>query len=419
MSFDVVIIGAGLAGLCAGLRAAEAGARVQVLAKGAGSLHLGGSTIDVLGYAPDLVASPADALPGFVASNPEHPYARLGPERVGAAIEWFKNAVDDIEFAGGLGENYLLPTAVGAVKPTALVPTSLAAGDVKGRRRFLLVSFAALKDFYPSYLAGNLNASDSASARSLTLDTRLPGPLGSEADVNGLGFARSFEDTRWRESVMRDLEEHLDGVDAVGFPAVLGRDDARGVWRELQEGLGRPVFEIPTLPPSVPGIRLYRSLVRGIKQRGGAIVVGSAVVEHEAAKGKVRAVFAEAAARPTRHEGSYFVLATGGVGAGGIEMDSSWRIRESIFDLPLRGAPGPEGERFAPEYFADHPANQAGVATDERGRAVDDNGGVVYENLYVTGANLFGARPWREKSGNGLSVATGHAAAEDILGNGE
>jgi glycerol-3-phosphate dehydrogenase subunit B len=419
MRFDIVIVGAGLAGLCAGLRAAEAGATVLVLAKGAGSLHLGGSTIDVLGYAPDLVASPADALPGFVASNPEHPYSRVGPDRVGAAIEWFKNAFDDMEFVGSLRKNYLLPTAVGAVKPTALVPSSLAAGDVEERRRFLIVSFAALKDFYPSYLAGNLNASEAASARSLTLDTRLPDPLGSEADVNGLGYARSFEDPRWRESVMRDLEQHLRGVDAVGFPAVLGRDDARAVWRELQGGLERPVFEIPTLPPSVPGIRLYRSIVRGIKERGGRIVVGSAVVGHEAANGKVRAVLAEAAGRPTRHEGRHFVLATGGVSAGGIQMDSSWRVRESIFDLPLRGAPGPDAERFALEYFADHPANQAGVATDERGRAVDGNGGVVYENLYVTGANLFGARPWREKSGNGLSLATGYAAAEDILRNGE
>ena len=57
------MIGAGLAGLTAALRLAEAGQRVAVLAKGVGATHLSPATIDVLGYDDGVVASPAEAAP--------------------------------------------------------------------------------------------------------------------------------------------------------------------------------------------------------------------------------------------------------------------------------------------------------------------------------------------------------------------
>ena len=72
------MIGAGTAGLVAGARLAEGGARVCVLAKGVGSTHLAPGTIDVLGYAPERVASPGAALVELRREQPDHPYALLG-----------------------------------------------------------------------------------------------------------------------------------------------------------------------------------------------------------------------------------------------------------------------------------------------------------------------------------------------------
>src|SRR4051794_37483799 len=68
---DVIVIGAGLAGMTAAVRLAEGGARVLVLAKGAGSTQLSAVTIDVLGYAPERVESPRAALASVA---PDHPY---------------------------------------------------------------------------------------------------------------------------------------------------------------------------------------------------------------------------------------------------------------------------------------------------------------------------------------------------------
>ena len=43
-------------------------------------------------------------------------------------------------------------------------------------------------------------------------------------------------------------------------------------------------------------------------------------------------------------------------------------------------------------------------------RRVDADGRTLLENVHVAGATLAGAVPWREKSGDGISLATGYAA---------
>ena len=58
--------------------------------------------------------------------------------------------------------------------------------------------------------------------------------------------------------------------------------------------------------------------------------------------------------------------------------------------------------------------SRAGVAAD-RGLRPVDLGRRLYENVLVAGATLAGAEPWREKSGDGLSLSTGHRAAELVL----
>ena len=57
---------------------------------------------------------------------------------------------------------------------------------------------------------------------------------------------------------------------------------------------------------------------------------------------------------------------------------------------------------------------RAGVAVDD-GCARRRRRRAVYDNVLVAGATLAGAEPWSEKSGDGISLATGHRAADLIL----
>jgi glycerol-3-phosphate dehydrogenase subunit B len=412
---DVVVIGAGLAGLAAAVRTAEAGARVLVLAKGVGATHLSPVTIDVLGYAPERVEHPREALAALPAG---HPYGLVGADGVTAAVAWFRDRIaggslPGYAYTGGLDENLLLPTAVGAARPTALAPESLAGGDLRDPAPICVVGFRALKDFHPALLADNLSRSGlGVQARAIELDLSPEG----RRDVNSLGFARGFDDPRFRAEVIGAVAPRLHADERVAFPAVLGIADPHGAWAEIERALGHRVFEIPTLPPSVPGMRVFAILREALRRAGGRMVLNNVVTGAESRDGRVSAVRTRLGLREERRGADWVVLATGGFASGGLELDSYWQARETALGLPLSGLPEPGEPRFSPEYFGEQPMARVGVAADRELRPLDPAGDRAAENVLVAGATLAGAQPWREGSGDGLSLSTGHRAAELVLG---
>jgi glycerol-3-phosphate dehydrogenase subunit B len=414
---DVLVVGTGLAGLTAAVRLAQSGARVGVLAKGVGATHLGGGTIDVLGYAPERVERPGEALATFVADRPAHPYARIGPQRVAAALDWFKDVVAGgslapYAYTGSLERNMLLPTAIGVPKPSALAPVTMAGGDLREVEAVLAVGFRGLKDYHAALLADGLQRTwPAVAARATELHLDVEG----RPEFNALGLARAFDRREFRRTVVAQLSARVRPAEAVALPAALGIAAPHAVWSELERGLGRPVFEVPTLPPSVPGMRVFAILREALRRAGGSVRVNNVVVGAEHADGRVRALRVRVGLREERHSADWVVLATGGFASGGLELDSAWRARETALGLPVAGVPEPGSPRFAPEYFAAHPIARAGVAVDARLRPVGADGEPVFENVLVAGATLAGAEPWKEKSGDGLSLTTGHAAADLVL----
>jgi glycerol-3-phosphate dehydrogenase subunit B len=415
--YDAIVIGAGTAGLSAAVRLAEADARVLVLAKGVGSTHLAPGTLDVLGYAPQRVEEPARALPAFTSANPGHPYALLPPDELRDAVEWFRTrfdggSLDPYGYVGDLEQNLLLPTAVGAARPSAVVPETMAGGDLRGGGRFCIVGLRALRDFYAGYLADNLGrAAAGVSARAIELDV----PVEHRVEANSMGYARAFDDPPFRAAIAAQLVPRLAGDERVGIPAVLGLAHPHDAWSDLERRLGRTVFEIPTLPPSAPGMRLFQTLRDRLRRAGGRIIIGSEVAGAERTGDFVDAVRARVAARETVYRADWFVLATGGFASGGLELGSDWRARESVLGLPLAGVPLPGESRFAPDYFDPQPMSAAGLRVDDQLRPLNEGGERVLGNLLVAGASLAGAVPWQEKSGEGISVATGYRAAGLIL----
>jgi glycerol-3-phosphate dehydrogenase subunit B len=403
---DVVVIGVGLAGLTAALRLAESGARVLVLAKGVGATHLSPGTIDVLGYAPERVDDPREAL-GRLGDG--HPYGLVGADAVEASIEWLKarvagGSLSPYAYQGGLDENLLLPTALGVPRPSAVVPETMAGGDLRRGDPLFVVGFRGLKDFHPALLAEMLRHTG-REARSAELDLVPEG----RADVNSLGYARAFDEPPFRAEVTAQLLGRLRADERVGFPAVLGIADPHGAWSDLERRLARPVFEVPTLPPSVPGMRLFAILREALRRAGGRVILNAAVTGSEREGGRVSALRVRVGLREERRGCDWVVLATGGFASGGLELDSRWTARETALGLPVAGVPAPGEERFAPGYLDDHPIARAGVAV---GSDLRPEG---HENVLVAGATLAGAEPWREKSGDGISLATGHRAAELVL----
>jgi glycerol-3-phosphate dehydrogenase subunit B len=179
-------------------------------------------------------------------------------------------------------------------------------------------------------------------------------------------------------------------------------------WRSLQDRLERPVFEVPTLPPSVPGMRVAKALRDRLRRARGRLVLNNVVIGAERSGSRLTSLRVRVGLREVTQPADWVVLATGGFASAGLELDSHWHAREVALDLPVSGVPA--AERFTPSYFDDHPMGRAGVAV---GRDLRPEG---VENVLVVGATLAGAQPWKEKSGDGISLATGYHAAGLIAG---
>jgi glycerol-3-phosphate dehydrogenase subunit B len=412
---DALVIGAGTAGLIAATRLAQGGLRVLVVATGEGCLPLASGTIDVLGYAPDPVQSPLDALPGFLDANPEHPYRLTGAAGPEQSIAWFLQVAAPLGYEGELTRNRWVPTVLGGLRPTALVPRGMAAADLGGGGEVLIAGIRGFRDFHPAFMAENLcqaAAAPAAAIQARAIELDWPGSAG---DLVPFRLARRLEDAEIRRSLAAQLRPKIGNAAAVGMPAVLGREQAADIHADLERRLGVPVFEIPGLPPSLPGLRLFDCLRRALRDAGGRLLLGSSAIGATHHQDTIDSVTITQASRPVEVSAGFYVLATGGFVTGGIVREPDGRLREPVFGLPVQGlAPGQQP--FGDEYLSEHPLDRVGLSTDADGRPLGAAGAPHAVNLYAAGAVLAGAVPWREKSGEGVSLTTGWHAAEAILG---
>jgi len=414
MSHDVVVIGAGTAGLTAGLRLAQEGLDVLVVAAGQGCLPISPGVIDVLGYGPERIQAPSSQLPSFIEDHPGHPYALLSISDLARSIEWFKEVAAPLGYGGSFDRNQLMATALGALRPTALVPETMAAGNLEGGGSILIVGLKGYRDFYPKLIANNLARAVLPHGAQLSARAVEVGLSGDPRDLRPQLLVRRLEQEQARAALGRAIRAELAQEQVVALPAVLGLERSHQVWSDLEQLVGRPVCEIPTLPPSQPGLRLFGVLTKALRRAGGRLQIGTAVVGARTAGGRVQSVLVAQASRQAELTAGHFVLATGGIATAGIAVDPTGGARESVFDLPVGGLPAP-GEAPPVEYFSSHPFDRVGLLADRDLRPVDRDRAPIYSNLRVAGAALAGAEPWREKSGEGISIATGFRAAMSIL----
>ena len=410
---DVVVIGAGLAGLAAAIKAADSGLSVTLVTKGVGGIQLGTGTVDILGYRPEPVEAPLEALEAHVASRPTHPYSHVTPDFVGASVAWLRDLVGSDVLIGDETRNVRIPTGVGALRPTCLIPPSMEAGIPQAGARYAIVGLTRFKDFYPGLVAENLtrqNGPDGAPIRARALSVDYVVREG-EIDSTGTNHARSLDHEENRARLAAQICPLLEDGEIVGLPAVLGLDDPNA-WRDLADKLGHPVFEIPVQPPSVPGMRLNALLTR-LASAKARVVLGSPLKALHTADGRVQAVEYASAGRATRVETRAVILAAGGFDSGALEMDSYGVVRDTVCGLPVMG---PTGQLLHADFWGEEqPLFLAGLAVDDSMRVVDENGKAVYTNLFAAGGNLAGATRWREKSGEGIALASALAAVDAIV----
>ena len=417
-SCDVAVIGAGMAGMAAALFAAKRGLSCIQIGNGGGILFASG-LLDLLGVHPvverRLWSSPYDALAALAREQPDHPLARVDLSSIRSAFEAFVSALDVAGLAyAPLGErNRKVITSIGTIKTTFAVPLAMVAGAdlLQARPPCLLVDFRGLREFSAAQIAA-------------TIGKRWPGLRPNSIEFPGCDaapelyaahLARALETTATRERTIALIKPLLGDARAVGFPAVLGLTRAGDVHAAFEAGLGVPVFEIPTMPTSVPGLRLLWALeaqvrAHGVRRRHQA-TVSALAFDGDAGKAKL-----DLAGVPGGEQviARAVVLATGRFMGRGLRADRAG-IRESILGLRVH-QPNSRAAWHQRDFLdaSGHAINRAGLSVDDAWRPLDAGGKPVWPRLFAVGSILAHQDWMRSKCGSGLAIATAWAAMDQV-----
>jgi glycerol-3-phosphate dehydrogenase subunit B len=212
----------------------------------------------------------------------------------------------------------------------------------------------------------------------------------------------------------QEIKHQLHKETRVGFPAVLGIRDPSRVMNHFKEIVGVDIFEIPVLPPSIPGIRIFNRFKEWLIEKGATLLLGHSVSGAVVKERRCKSIEVLHPPASTSYSSDRYILATGRFLEGGLVAKEE-KIVEPLFDL-LVHQPRSREDWFGKSLSSEHPIYQAGISTDASLRPVDENSNLILENVWVAGTILANHHSINEKSKEGIEIATGYMAAKHALG---
>jgi len=356
--FDLIVVGAGISGMTAAAAAGSQGLRVGLVNTGLGQFVFGAGCIES-----------------------RQPLANEAPQVLEEAIAFFcaMTRHAGCPFHGGLGVRRHLPTIMGSFQTVALAPFYLWNSDTDEPSRAAVVGIKGLSSFDATFATERLTDNARRSgfnstyvAREITL-TREPGTVPST-----LQFANRFDrDPTFRQELLEALKPFTRDCDLIILPGMLGLHSREPEISEFERALDCPLCELPTLPPSVPGLRLFHALEAHLRKIGVEFFSGFSVQSLDIGDGRCAGVWVDIPARPRHLLSESVILASG------------------QFSASLLGA----------EFFG----------TDGWLRPITRSGALIADNLYATGALL---RNTGGHGGNERAILTGYRAGMLAAGQG-
>lgn len=416
MKFDTIIIGGGLAGLVCGIYLSEHGQRCVAISSGQSALHFSSGSFDLLNALPDgsTVRHPLQAVEELIRQMPSHPYAKLGKEKFAELSARARVVLEKagVPVAGDEYENHYRVTPMGTLKPTWLTLNDQfgnAHENVLPWKKVAIFNILGFLDFYTQFIADEFRKIGTESMIRAFNFPALEHLRKNPTEMRSTNIARVFDKPENLRQLTEVLKNESGDCEAIVLPAILGvsRND---VLDELQKEVGKPVCLLPTLPPSVPGIRTQQQLRKYFQQAGGVYMLGDTVLRADKEGNRITGLYSYNHG-DIPFVGKNVVLASGSFFSQGL-IATPDRIYEPVFGLDVTYEQDRE-KWYDLDVFAAQPYQNFGVKTDHEFRAVYQ--GQVLDNLYVTGAVLEGFNAIKEGSGAGVSVLSALYVADQIL----
>jgi glycerol-3-phosphate dehydrogenase subunit B len=440
MEAEVIVIGGGMAGTVAALRAADLGAEVILIRKGFGATAMSSGTIDIAGPTGFLPLDPWDSLPSIhdrlgeiLRTSPLHPYSIIAGGRdraehlqsaLSQACDFLLGKAPFLKLKGSVERNLALPNIFGTAKFCALAPESMTEGDLLAMRdaHVLLVGINGLPSFRSHICKQSL-------ARYCSMH---PPVSISRVDVIEAGLSSTMEaqpgapfeiagrldEPQMAEDFVRGLQEKIESdITHVGFPPVLGLNNHAEVYEIFSRELQPKVFELISPTFSIPGHRLQLSIETALRDNNVRVVTAE-VVAVKSNGSRIEGLDLEDMRTKLTATAKNYVVATGKFSSGGLVAGDF--PRESIFGLPVFVKDKCVDKKFVQDLFDSEigdrqPFLSCGIHVDNSLRPIDPFDNPVFENLFAAGS-LIGEYDYvNEKCGFGVAILTGYLAGAKAI----
>jgi len=411
--WDAVVVGGGLAGWIAGIRATQRGKKVLLVTEGVGTLFYFSGIFDY---------GDVEGL----SSLPKHPYSLFKAQVIAQGKRFIQEICPEYVMKD-LPQSAL--TVLGTVRQGDLMPRSMVLPDRQEQGKFVLLVPDGLKDFFPEIVVDNLAREfpgRQVSVKRIQVEALAEWTRVGKS-VTSIDYASVWRSEEGQRALAREIDQIKSEHQTVGgspsktvvvLPSLVREyiDSSRS--KPCKNEFSLPVLEMSSFVPSPHGRYFAEYLKHLFTDLGGELMIGARAVGIKGDSGSdsqpkaCQELVVDSMGKSSNLKGKKFILATGGLLGGGIRVGIARKtIREGVFELPLF-VPEKWSE---PQFLAPQPFAQLGVETDELLRPLNPAGGqVVWDNVHVVGRMLAHWDPWTQRCGGGVSVTSGYAAAELI-----
>jgi glycerol-3-phosphate dehydrogenase subunit B len=336
----------------------------MLVSTGPGSFVLGAACLDLNG----LEAGSLDAL-GYADREIEE------------AIHFFVELCGSAgcAYEGGSRDSRLIPTILGTFQIASLAPRSLWKGDPRGAGSVVIAGIDGMSGFDADFVAERLSfhsrrIGSDVSYRSVMV--RAGGRC--EHASNSVDIASRLDrDPAYRDALVAALRGAVQGAELVMVPGILGMKSGDDDISQFEKEVGCAICELPTMPPSVPGMRLLYRLERRLMELGVELCSGFSVRELCIEAEHCSGIVLDTPGRPRRIQADSVIVAPGKF--------------SRLLD-------GPSLDRKLPTRSR---------RVNEQLQPLSDDGRVVARNLFECGSALETSKPLQA---NALAILTGYRA---------